>query len=425
MQLVRGAASQLRGRVVAVLQRSGRDIVASLGREEEEGLLGGGGGGDRLRWMLCTPFDRRLPKARERWRAPLLLHAHTSRITHCHSLGSTPTPHLSPSALPHPRSLQSPSHLPHLSFPTTPRSLAIPQVRIQTPQVSRLSGQRFVIRVDAWEPGSRYPQGHLVRVLGRIMDLKAEAEAVLVSNNIRWQPFCEAALRELPRVPPEEVAEVDTGTGGPKGRIVDWAPEAEVRRRRDLRGPEYLVCSIDPIGCTDVDDALHARALGPGQPDGAAFEVGVHIADVSHFVKPGSALDGEAASRCTSVYLSDRRLDMLPGVLSGNLCSLLSNVDRLAASVVWRLDRDLEPVAVWFGRTIIRSRYKLHYQQAQDVLDGSLEPTPAPGTDTVPREELPRLRESLEVSGGRGKLPKLGIARAGMGTGRAESLRGS
>lgn len=153
-----------------------------------------------------------------------------------------------------------------------------------------------------------------------------------------------------------------------------------------------------------MDDALHARALPPRQHDGAAYEVGVHIADVSHFVTQGSMLDGEAASRCTSVYLSDRRLDMLPGVLSGNLCSLLSNVDRLAVSVVWRLDSDLEVISAWFGRTIIRSRYKLHYQQAQDVLDGSTEPTPAPGTDEIAPQDLARVKESLEV--GRRRQPR-------------------
>lgn len=109
------------------------------------------------------------------------------------------------------------------------------QVRVQTRHAARLAGARFVVRIDDWEQGKGFPRGHLVRVLGRIMDLGAETEAVMVANGIHWQPFCEGALRELPEVPKADVEEVDTGTGGPKGRIVDWAPESEVRRRRDLR----------------------------------------------------------------------------------------------------------------------------------------------------------------------------------------------
>lgn len=85
---------------------------------------------------------------------------------------------------------------------------------------------------------------------------------------------------------------------------------------------DILICSIDPVGCKDIDDALHCRFV-----DGY-YEVGVHIADVSHFVKPDTAIDKEAAHRCTTVYLVDRRTDMLPKLLTENLCSLVSNVDR-------------------------------------------------------------------------------------------------
>ena len=145
----------------------------------------------------------------------------------------------------------------------------LPRVRLRTRRVAALLGQRFVLRVDRWERNSRFPEGHLVRLLGPVGDLTAETEAVLVEAGAHWQPFCQGALDELPSV-------------GPLG---EWSPDPEeIRRRRDLRGPEYLVCSIDPPGCEDVDDALHARVL----PDGRV-EVGVHIADVSFFVREARA----------------------------------------------------------------------------------------------------------------------------------------
>ncbi|CAG2204043.1 DIS3L [Mytilus edulis] len=101
------------------------------------------------------------------------------------------------------------------------------------------------------------------------------------------------------------------------------------------------------------------------------IELGVHIADVTHFVKPGSLTDQEAKKRSTTVYLADRRYDMLPGILSANLCSLISGVDRYAVSVIWELDSKYEVVDVWYGKTIIRSQYKLFYELAQLVHDGA------------------------------------------------------
>lgn len=94
------------------------------------------------------------------------------------------------------------------------------------------------------------------------------------------------------------------------------------------------VCSVDPIGCKDIDDALHCIILPNGN-----YEIGVHIADVTHFVKPGSEIDREAARRCTTVYLVEKRTDMLPGLLTENLCSIVGNVDRLVFSVIWEIDR--------------------------------------------------------------------------------------
>ncbi|KAF5836943.1 hypothetical protein DUNSADRAFT_5220 [Dunaliella salina] len=162
-----------------------------------------------------------------------------------------------------------------------PYDRRLPFVRVRTRTADRLLGQRFVVRVDGWDRTSRYPDGHMVRIIGPINDMRAESEAVLEHTGITWQPFCSGALAELPAVP----------GGDPQAWRV---PEAERAQRRDLTGPEYFVVSIDPVGCTDVDDTMHVRAL----PNGGV-EVGVHIADVSYFVRAGSMLDGEARDRCT------------------------------------------------------------------------------------------------------------------------------
>ncbi|KAK9809126.1 hypothetical protein WJX72_009740 [[Myrmecia] bisecta] len=251
-----------------------------------------------------------------------------------------------------------------------PLDRRLPKIRVRSRQWSRLRGQRFVVRLDAWARTSSYPTGHFVTALGPLNDMKAETDAVLIKCGIEWQPFSNAAMAELPvpdaslwRISPSDVAE-----------------------RRDLRGPDYLVCSIDPPGCVDVDDALSVRQLADGN-----LEVGVHIADVSHFVRQGGMLDGEARARGTTVYLVDRRLDMLPALLSEQLCSLRSGVDRLAVSVLWTLGADWAVKATWFGRTIIRSRHQLSYQQAQDILDD----VPAEPGDEIEAQERAPLRSHL------------------------------
>lgn len=123
------------------------------------------------------------------------------------------------------------------------------------------------------------------------------------------------------------------------------------------------VVSIDPPGCKDIDDALHCVPLGNGN-----LEIGVHIADVSYYVRPDSALDIEARNRCTTVYLVDRRTDMLPKLLTENLCSLRADVDRLAFSVIWEVDGDANIIRTKYCKSIIRSRNAFTYQQAQDLM---------------------------------------------------------
>uniref|UniRef100_A0A8C6SSB1 DIS3-like exonuclease 1 n=1 Tax=Neogobius melanostomus TaxID=47308 RepID=A0A8C6SSB1_9GOBI len=249
---------------------------------------------------------------------------------------------------------------------TVPWDHRIPKIRISTTQANALQDHRVVVRLDSWESTSLYPNGHSVRVLGRAGELETEIQTILIENCISVPPFSEAQLKEMPVVSPEQ----------------------------DLR-ESHLVFSIDPAGCEDVDDTLSVRSLSGGR-----LELGVHIADVTHFVREGSLTDLEARARATTYYLADRRYDMLPAVLSANLCSLLGGVDRYAMSVLWELEADsLDVASVWFGRTVIRSSYQLHYELAQALLNGEEAQVPElnPLTPEERDHRLTQLTQALET----------------------------
>lgn len=234
----------------------------------------------------------------------------------------------------------------HLFKPADSR---YPKVRIETRQYDTLLGQRIIVVVDAWPKDSKYPIGHYIRSLGKIGEKNTENEVLLLEHDVPHQPFSDNVLACLPKLP--------------------WIISEEDRAKRmDLTG--YEICSVDPPGCTDIDDALHCRDLGNG-----LFEVGVHIADVSHFIRPGTALDDEAKHRCTSVYLSDKRIDMVPTLLSSNLCSLREQVERFAFSVIWKLDADANIQETKCTKSIIKSRRAFTYQQAQLLIDDTTQQT--------------------------------------------------
>ncbi|KAK0085397.1 hypothetical protein PV325_005307 [Microctonus aethiopoides] len=134
----------------------------------------------------------------------------------------------------------------------------------------------------------------------------------------------------------------------------------DLAQREDLRHID--VCSVDPPGCTDIDDALHCRLLENGN-----LEVGVHIADVSHFIRPGTALDKEAALRATTVYLVDKRIDMVPG--NSNLCSLRGGEERFAFTCLWEMDQDANVINKRFCKSVIKSRRAMTYEEAQLLID--------------------------------------------------------
>ncbi|XP_038149801.1 exosome complex exonuclease RRP44 [Cyprinodon tularosa] len=225
----------------------------------------------------------------------------------------------------------------------TPADRRIPRIRIETRQASTLAGQRIMVAIDGWPKDSRYPNGHFVRSLGNAGEKDTEEEVLLLEHDVPHQAFSQAVLSFLPKMP--------------------WiiTPE-DMAQRQDLR--HLTVCSVDPPGCTDIDDALHCRELENGN-----LEVGVHIADVSHFIRPGNALDKEAANRGTTVYLCGKRIDMVPELLSSNLCSLRSNVERFAFSCIWEMNHNAEILKTRFTKSVINSKASLTYAEAQMRID--------------------------------------------------------
>lgn len=147
-----------------------------------------------------------------------------------------------------------------------------------------------------------------------------------------------------------------------------WKPSTEeIKNRLDLRETHNVV-SIDPCGCEDIDDALSVI-----QKTDEIVQIGIHIADVSFFVQKNTAIDKEAQLRATSIYLVNKRLDMLPKELSTDLCSLRSGMDRYALSILVDINiktGDIDWNNIFYGRTIVRSRYSLSYEQAQNMFDG-------------------------------------------------------
>lgn len=226
-----------------------------------------------------------------------------------------------------------------------PAERKIPKVRIETRQSEQLKMQRIIVAIDQWPRHSRYPLGHFVRALGPLGHKATENEVLLLEHDVPHSKFSDEVLSFLPKLP--------------------WLiSDADYAERVDLR--ELTICSVDPPGCTDIDDALHCRRLPNGN-----YECGVHIADVSHFIRPGTALDKEAALRATTVYLVDKRIDMVPELLSSNLCSLRGNVERFAFSCVWEMDPKANILSTKYHKSVINSKKAMTYEEAQLIIDDS------------------------------------------------------
>lgn len=207
-----------------------------------------------------------------------------------------------------------------------------------------LPGQKVVARITEWPPHLNHPTGEIVAVLGRPGDNDVEMQSIL-------------AEFDFPLSYPKDA---EKQAAGLDGRI----SSEEVARRRDFR--QTYTCTIDPADAKDFDDALSFRTLPNGN-----FEIGIHIADVSHFVKPDTAIDREAYERATSVYLVDRTIPMLPERLCNDLCSLNPNVDRYTFSVVFEMDAQAQIVNFWIGKGIIHSDRRYTYEEAQAILEAA------------------------------------------------------
>ena len=205
------------------------------------------------------------------------------------------------------------------------------------------SGDKVAVRVVHWYDGDDMPIGELVDILGATGDNDAEMHAILLEYDLPYK-FEEQV---------EKAAEEIDGT----------ITEKDYAERRDMRDVPTL--TIDPADAKDFDDALSIRSVGEG-----LWEVGVHIADVTHYVRPGSVIDDEAIERGTSVYLVDRTIPMLPERLSNNLCSLRPNEEKLAFSAIFTIDEKLKITNEWFGRTVICSNRRFTYEDAQTVIEG-------------------------------------------------------
>ena len=237
---------------------------------------------------------------------------------------------------------------------TMPYDIFIP---FETLPEGAVRGMKVAALVDGWKRGEPTPFGHIVDVLGAPGENDTEMHAILAEYGLPY------------RFEPEVENAADS--------ISDVITEKDLKGRRDFR--DTLTFTIDPEDAKDFDDALSFRKLPNGN-----FEVGVHIADVSYYVTPGSIVDKEAQERGTSVYLVDRTVPMLPEKLSNKLCSLRPAEDKLTFSAVFELTPDAGLAGQWFGRTVIRSDYRFAYETAQQIIDNgeaSLEMELRGGTD--------------------------------------------
>ncbi|MFN0173209.1 MAG: ribonuclease R [Saprospiraceae bacterium] len=223
--------------------------------------------------------------------------------------------------------------------PNVPTDIFVPIEAIGEAQ----DGDKVVIKVTDWQEGKgRVPIGKVTQTLGKIGGNDFEMKKILINAGFQLA-HSEEAEREAARIP-------------------DTISPQEFERRRDFR--DILTFTIDPEDAKDFDDALSVREL-----EGGNLEIGVHIADVTHYLKPDSALDREAFERSTSVYLVDRCNPMLPEKLSNNLCSLVPEQDRLTFSAVFVFDAKDKIVSRWFGKTVIHSAKRFAYEEAQTILD--------------------------------------------------------
>ena len=224
----------------------------------------------------------------------------------------------------------------------------------------------FVAKIKSWSINSMFPIGELGEIVGNKGEIETETKRILIEHNVDDKEFTEEVNGSFPH-------QLDIS-------------EVERKKRRDFT--DECIFTIDPSTAKDLDDALHCKKVSHGR-----YEVGVHIADVSHFVKPESKVDEVASQRCTSVYLVQKVIPMLPPILCEELCSLNPGSEKLAFSVVWTITEEGKIESEWFGRSIIRSCAKLSYDHAQSFINN-------PTRDLADPESRAAAEEYPEISCG-------------------------
>lgn len=206
-----------------------------------------------------------------------------------------------------------------------------------------VEGDKVQVKIAEWKDSKKSPLGEVTRIIGRKGEHNTEMLAIVIESGFEV---------DFP-------ADVEKAAQNCK---VEYQKEDHLKDRKDFRS--VTTFTIDPDNAKDFDDAISIKKLEDGD-----YEIGVHIADVSHFVVPGTALDREAVHRGTSIYLVDRTIPMLPEILSNDLCSLNANEDKYAFSAVFVLSKNAEVKSRWFGRTLINSDKRFTYEEAQEILD--------------------------------------------------------
>ena len=238
-----------------------------------------------------------------------------------------------------------------------PTDKRVPLIAIPTEQAPRdfvenhneYANRIFVACIKRWPITSLHPFGTLVEQLGEMSDQRVETDALLRDNNFGSDEFSDTVLKTI----------------GFEDWSVSRESEAALSSRRDFR--DETTFTIDPAGTDNFDDAIHIKKLDDGR-----VEIGVHVADIAHFIKANSLVDREAKKRGTAVYLVDRVVSMLPQKISNNLCSLLPGGDRLTVSVVFTVSPESGVIHddVWIGKGIIKSTGKLNYEEVDSIIAG-------------------------------------------------------
>lgn len=221
------------------------------------------------------------------------------------------------------------------------------------------NGDKVLVAIDDWPEKADSPSGSVIKVLGKPGEHNTEIHSILAQYGLPY---------EFPKEIEEYANNLDTKIH-----------KEEIKKRRDMRGD--LTFTIDPKDAKDFDDALSFKVLEDGN-----YEIGIHIADVAHYLTPGTILDDEAYERATSVYLVDRVVPMLPEVLSNNACSLRPNEEKYTFSAVFKMNNKSEVVDKWFGRTVTYSDARFAYEEAQYVIEN-------------PEELVHKIPNSISITG--------------------------